>query len=327
MEAAEKNKIVEKEISEKNITRKLRENPWMVSTFVFALVAIVLLVLTLGGGITGNVVSENDASDKLMTYLNELTGGGVEFVSAKDIGNLYEVTVSYQSKDIPVYITKDGGYLVNGVTALTGNVVNEQETGEETPAEIPKTDKPRVDLYVMSFCPYGNKAEDTLLPVYNLLKEGVDWNVHFIVSVANDKVSSLHGQPEVDEDEREACVLSEYGVAKWFSFATYVNKNCGSDGNCWETAARQSGLDVNKIKNCVTNKGLTLMKAEAAASDVAGVSGSPTLIINGVKSNMVYSYGDSDTYKQAVCSAFSTVPSECSEKLTSSTTTSTGGSC
>jgi len=46
----------------------------------------------------------------------------------------------------------------------------------------PKSAKPQVKFFVMSFCPYGNQAEAGLEPVYQLLKDKVDWQPHYIVS-------------------------------------------------------------------------------------------------------------------------------------------------
>ena len=164
-----------------------------------------------------------------------------------------------------------------------------------------------------------------MYPVYQLLKDKVEWKIHYIVSVDGTTVNSLHGQPEVDQDIREVCVKRDYGMDAFWKFMTYVNDNCGSNGACWEDAAKAAGADANKIKECLIKDGITLMKAEAEASSTAGASGSPTLIINGVKTNSVYSYGQSDTYKETICNAFNTAPSTCSTKLSSSSSTASSG--
>jgi hypothetical protein len=202
-------------------------------------------------------------------------------------------------------------------------------TTEPQPSATPvKTAKPVVDLYVMSFCPFGNKAEDTMLPVFNLLKDKATFNVHYIVNVSGTTVSSLHGQPEVVQNEREACVLKNYDVNKLYNFMVYVNDNCGSDGSCWEAGAAKLGIDKAKINSCVTTDGLALMQANDAASSAANANGSPTLLINGVNTSAVYQYGDSEAYKAAICNSFTTAPAECSTVLTgNSTATTQGGSC
>jgi hypothetical protein len=54
------------------------------------------------------------------------------------------------------------------------------------------------------------------------------------------------------------------------------------------------------------------------------------MIINGVKTNSVYQYGNSDAYKEIICSAFNKAPIECSQQLAASSTTgnaAASGSC
>ncbi|MBN2458349.1 hypothetical protein JXB31_04430 [Candidatus Woesearchaeota archaeon] len=193
---------------------------------------------------------------------------------------------------------------------------------------IPKSEKPKVELYVMSFCPYGNMAENTMLPVYELLKDKVEWDIHYIVAVQDDTVRSLHGQPEVDQNIREVCVKRDYGMDAFWSFVTYVNNNCGSDGSCWEAAAEAAGADADKIQECFDDDGLELMKAEAEATNKAGASGSPTMLVNSQRSNYVYKYSQPDYYKKAICAGFSTEPSVCSNVIsTTASTAPQGGSC
>ena len=85
-------------------------------------------------------------------------------------------------------------------------------------------------------------------------------------------------------------------------------------------------FDVAKVEECVAKDGLSLMQAEQAASEAANASGSPTMLINGKPTSAVYKYGASDVYKETICSAFTTLPSECSVAL-NSTQVAQGGSC
>ena len=261
------------------------------------------------------------------------SGGTATVKEATEDGDLYKITVSANGQDQPVYITKDGTKFIQ--QAISFEDIEKQKAEakkqeEEASKPVPKSDKPEVNLYVMSFCPYGNKAEDTLKPVYNLLKDKIDFNFHYIVTVEGDKISSLHGQPEVDQNEREACVLKNYGKGKWLDFVTYVNKNCGTvqlAGACWEAGAKSLGVDTAKISACVSSDGLALMKENADVSNAAGASGSPTLTINEKTAQAVYQYGNSEAYKKAICDAFNTAPDECSKTLSSETSTAEGGSC
>lgn len=281
-------------------------------------------------------LSMEAATEKAMAFINEnLLGPGMtaSLKEASDEGKVYKVHLEVKEGEnilgeFDSYTSKDGKFVFPEGYDLDATTAPTTQNGDNTSAEIPKSDKPNVELFVMSFCPYGNQAEDTTLPVYNLLKDKVNWNIHYIVSVNDGAVASLHGQPEVDENEREACVLQESGIDKWWQFVTYVNSNCGSDGSCWQTAAENAGLDASAINDCVSSKGLSLMTDEAAAANAAGVSGSPTLIINGVETSSVYQYGNSQAYLDAICSGFNSAPQECSQQLvTEGNVPSNEGSC
>ncbi len=308
------------------LTEKMRENPWVLSTLVLGVITLILLIANFSGGMTGGVISEGYAEDAIMDFVKS-QGADAEFVSVEEDGNFYKVTILFQNQEMPLYVTKDGEFLVQGLTPLnlppqTAPQQQQQQT------DIPKSDVPIVELFVMSFCPYGNRGENTLLPVYELLGDKVDWNVNYIVSVNGDAVSSLHGQPEVDQNIREVCVKRDYGLDTFWKFINYVNQNCGRDGSCWEDAAKEAGADSTQIQSCFDKDGLDLMKAEADASNEAGASGSPTLLINGVKSDIVYQYENSEAYKQVICDAFNDAPEECEETLgATSSSTSAGGSC
>lgn len=302
----------------------------------YAIAAVVILAILVIAGYKYKKPEQKDTgigTDAAKAKVEKLiadSGGGATIKEVIEDGSLYKVALDANGQTQNVYLTKDGAKFIP--QAVTFEDIEKQKAEakkqeEEAAKPAPKSDKPVVDLYVMSFCPYGNKAEDTLKPVYNLLKNKVDFNFRYIVTADGDKITSLHGQPEVDQNEREVCVLKNYGKDKWFNFVSYVNANCGSDGKCWETGTKSLGIDTTKISACVSAEGTALMKADAQASNAAGASGSPTMTINGSQSKAVYQYGNSEAYKKAICDAFNTAPAECSQALSSQTSTTQGGSC
>jgi hypothetical protein len=272
----------------------------------------------------GAELSPQAAAEKAINYINAnfLSEGNVaSLVEVTKEGLVYKITLNIGGNEYTSYTSKDGKFI------FPEGYPMDAQGEEEKSEEIVKSDKPAVDLYVMSFCPYGNLAENTILPVYNLLKDKVDWNIHYIVNANGDTISSLHGQPEVDQNEREVCVLNNSGIEKWFEFVTYVNANCGSDGSCWEAAATDAGLNKSEISSCVSSSGLEKMKTEAESSESAGVSGSPTMAINGVETSSVYQYGKPQAYLDAICSAFNSAPEECSQTLSELSDSAPSGSC
>ncbi|HDH96819.1 MAG TPA: hypothetical protein ENF73_03720, partial [Proteobacteria bacterium] len=58
-------------------------------------------------------------------------------------------------------------------------------------------DRLHVQLFVMSDCPYGRMAENSIIRALKALKGYIDFELRFVVSQRGDKHSSLHGQKEV----------------------------------------------------------------------------------------------------------------------------------
>jgi glutaredoxin len=254
--------------------------------------------------IKGNAaeLSKEEVRTKIVDFISAnmvQPGTKVEVTDVAVESGLYKLNTKIaEATVLDIYATKDGKIFFPDAVNIEEIEKQIQEAkakqmaanaGNSAQQEIPKTNKPVVDLYVMSFCPYGNKAEDTLKPVYALLKNKVTFNFHYIVNINGNTVQSLHGEKEVAQNEREACVLKNYGKDKWFEFVAYVNANCGSDGSCWEAGAQSLKIGVPGINACVASQGTNLMKADEKLAKAANASASPTMLINGVVTRAVAS--------------------------------------
>jgi len=305
-----------------------RINPWVIVSAILAIALIATFVW--GGKITGRVtettptMTADEAANNAIDYINNYILQGqatATLTSVKEDNGLYNAKFTIAGTEYNSYITMDGKLLFPSVIDMTK--IPETTTTQPQTFEPEKTDKPTVQLFVMSFCPYGIQAENAMKPVVDLLGSKASIEPHFIVSISGDTINSLHGEYEATEDMRQACIWKNYNQATFWTYVDYINNNCNS-GNidtCWKDAAKEANVDVTKIENCVKTEGLTLMKAEETLSNQNGVSGSPTLIINGARYNGART---PDAYKQAICSAFTTQPSECSETLSASGTTASG---
>ena len=308
-----------------------RLNFWPVVSgiLVIALIATFLW----GGKITGRItqtnptMSANEASNKTIDYINNYLLQGqatATLISVKEDNGLYNLKFSIAGRNYDSYTTMDGKLLFPSVVDMTKTP--ETTTTEPENFEPKKTDKPVAQLFVMSFCPYGIQAEQAMKPVVDLLGSKASIEPHFIVSISGDTINSLHGEYEANEDMRQACIWKNYGQAAFWTYVDYLNNNCnkGNLDTCWKDAAKKANVDTTKIETCVKTEGLTLMKAEEALSNSNGVSGSPTLIINGARYNGART---ADGYKQAICSAFTTQPSECSKTLSTTGASTSSGGC
>ena len=72
------------------------------------------------------------------------------------------------------------------------------------------------------------------------------------------------------------------------------------------------GIDDSAVMSCVEERGADLIAEHATRAQGYGVTGSPSIVINGVKVNAAR---NADAFKTAICGAFNTAPSECSTAL------------
>ncbi len=99
----------------KKTLKILKKNSWQVSTGVLA---ILLIATFLTGGLTGAVVSPEKAGANVLAFAID-QGANAEFVSASDDGSLYQVVLSIDGQEVPVFVTKDGQTLVPQPIPLT----------------------------------------------------------------------------------------------------------------------------------------------------------------------------------------------------------------
>jgi len=281
------------------IKKSVKRNPWIVLSIVLGVVCIILLVVFVRGDSMGGVVSQEKAAEDVVAFLNQRTGGGVEYVSAEDIGNLYEITVSYQGNNIPVFVTKDGEYFVQGAVPLKEEAVSNEPTDQE-PQEIVKSDKPVVELFVMTHCPYGTQAEKGIIPVLELLGNKIDGSIKF--------VHYFMHEPEETETPIQVCIRNEQST-KYLDYLKCFLKEGKSD-----ECLKEAKIDEIKLNKCVEDKSEEYYGEDSVLSEEYGVQGSPTLVINGV---MVSSGRDSASFLKTICSAFNESPEECNEEISS----------
>ena len=303
----------------------VRSNPWVLSTVLLAVVAVILasVLLFRGTGVTGNVVSDDVAVKNLLSFVNSQGNGEATLVSSQQEGALYNVVVKYNGQDIPVFVTLDGKYLVTDPVPLsaTGAAAGGSATGSAAaPENVPKTAKPSVELFVMSHCPYGTQTEKGILPVVGLLKDKIDFKVKFVYY-------AMHGEKEVKEQLNQYCIQKEQPT----KFNAYLK--CFLTDSNGERCLVNASIDTTKMKSCVATAdtqfsvmknfndkstwlsgNFPLFDTDKADNEKYQVAGSPTLIINGVD---VQSGRDSVSLLNSICNAFTDKPAECSTVLDS----------
>ena len=235
------------------------------------------------------------------------------------------------------------GFIILGTLVLQGKVGGGEKTGnqqvatiqqptqqqpqQQQPANVPKNSRPKVELFVMSYCPYGLQMEKAFLPAMDLLKNKADISIKF-VSYA------MHGQKEVEENTRQYCIEKEQPskLAAYLNCFFTAGQNDGSTAD-YKKCLTSAGVNESALNSCYNkaDKDFGIMAkyndqgswlsgrypiypVHQADNDRYGVQGSPTLIINGVESQAGRT---PEAVKQAICAAFDNAPSECKTTLPS----------
>lgn len=311
------------EFREDNITQKMRENPWILATFVLGVLTLVLFVASLGGitgsVITGNVISEDTAGNNLLSFFESAGASGLVIESVDEVSGVYVVNLTYQGQNFPYYVTKDGK-LAGSLAPLS--ITNDDGSSSAGDTEIPQTASPEVGLYIWSYCPYGVTALSPFAQVASLLGDSANFKVYLYYAG--------HGDYEEQQNKIQACI-QEVAPEKYWGyaegFASDIYEKCYGDVNCDLTESTNLmdslSIDSSAVLACVDEQGDALLDEHYNAAGAVGVTGSPSLVVNGVKANVAR---NAASYKDAVCSAFTDVPKACSTEM-DSTTATTSGSC
>ncbi len=139
--------------------------------------------------------------------------------------------------------------------------------------------KNKLDLFVMSMCPYGTKALDAVDKVLEVFGKNIDLDIYYIGNEKNGKLTSMKGQSEVDENIRQLCAMKYYPKNhKYMEYITCRNKNIRSPK--WKSCAKD-GIKPEVIEKCSTGEeGKKLFAESLKVPQKLGFGASPTWLAN-----------------------------------------------
>jgi hypothetical protein len=140
-----------------------------------------------------------------------------------------------------------------------------------------------LSVFVMSMCGYGVKVLDAMEEVLDNFgrdRSKIDFRIEFIGQIGEDgELSSMQGEPEINEDLRQICAQQHY--PNNYAFMDYVlcrNKNIRSTE--WEQCAT-GPIKADVIRQCSEgDEGRRLLRESFELADSLGFRGSPSWLLN-----------------------------------------------
>jgi len=281
------------------------------------------------------IINQEQAKEMLVKFIKETLLAGnpdtqVEVADIKEENGLYKIAISLkmgeQEQLVETYLSKDGKlFFPSAEMAMNIDEVTKQaqeakkaaeEAAQQVAKEPVKNDKPVVDLFVMSYCPYGTQIEKGIIPVVEALGNKITFNLKFVNY-------TMHGDKEAVENMRQYCIIKN-SPAKLVGYLKCFLKS--KAGEVADAEKCMGALGINKvgIDSCMKTSneqfgvkaGETAFNVNKEDNEKYGIEGSPTLVINGAT---VSSGRDSASLLKAICGAFKTAPAACQKKLSEAT--------
>ncbi len=163
----------------------------------------------------------------------------------------------------------------------------------------------RVELFVMSQCPFGVKALDAMKDVLQAFGDEIKLEVHYIGNEANGKPTSMHGENEVKGNIVQLCAAKALPENnKYMDLVWCMNKDMRAIPGNWEACAKapETGISeekFNEIKACYEGgEGEKMLLEDFKIATSLDISGSPSWVANGKNK---FSGIDAKTVQQNIC--------------------------
>ncbi len=135
---------------------------------------------------------------------------------------------------------------------------------------------PTLNLYVMSHCPFGIRAEDIILGFISNFNNELKLHIRYIVSKQGENnFASLHGSAELDEDLHQIAIQKLYNN-KFYSYLLCYNSSMNRD-----KCLKDNTINKNEIDSFVqSGQAEKILNSDFLTTEKLGINASPTLYIN-----------------------------------------------
>jgi len=138
----------------------------------------------------------------------------------------------------------------------------------------------RLEVFVMSQCPFGVLALNSMKEVMGAFGDTLQFQVHYLADeTAPGTFESLHGAGEVEEDLRQVCV--QRLARKTSDFLAYLwCRNEDLSSSDWQKCLPDRALR-KKVQDCLAGtQGREWLSADLKVGEGLGVGASPTWLVN-----------------------------------------------
>lgn len=191
----------------------------------------------------------------------------------------------------------------------------EDSTCSKTLACAPKVDKPKAELFVMSYCPYWTQAQKWYLATMDKLWKVADVEIKYVNYL-------MHWTKEWQENILQNCIQEEQND-KFYDYLECFLKDDKS-----EECLKETKIDETKLNSCIEKTKEDINYEENLSKKVWNypiftlhdkenkdywVKGSPTFILNWVKVDKAWR--SAKAYADLICNSFKEKPEECEQEF------------
>ena len=267
----------------KKVLRDTSKNYWAISTFVLAIVLVIVLINGSMSSTTASQISSEEAGQKIIDFINA-QGGSASLVEVNENYGFYEAIVSIQGQDVPVYITKDGESFtlepipfdsdsIQGTNSQTGEI---EVNIDSTDPLLGEVTAPITVLEYSDFeCPFCERAYSDTIANLKSSEEFKNGEINLVFR--HFPLNSIH--PRAQKAAEASVCAQEQGKFWEYHDMLFENQNA-LDIASLKSYAGSLGLNQVNFDSCLDNSdSADKVNKDLTSATNSGGQGTPYFII------------------------------------------------
>lgn len=270
----------------------VRKNPWIIVSIVLVIVIVGMFFWWKPSATPQGIVAPQVAAANAVSFINAQGQGTVTLSGVTQKGPFYEVKVSFQGQEVPVFVSLDGNYVIANPIPITPNappLIQQQQQQAPSDARInvtvgdsPSKGNKEAKVTIVEFtdyeCPYCEKFYNETYK--QLVQEYIDTGK--VQLVVKDFPLKIHEKAQ-KAAEAVHCAREQQGDQGYFRMHNKLFENQArlSIEN-YKKWAKDMDLVASKFDTCLdSGKYEQTVKDNLAYGQQLGVSVTPMYYVNG----------------------------------------------